>query len=83
MLPWDLPSVLATENEVWDQNWNYERNGFEALVDKIIDRIERIGESPFFLYALSMQNTGNMIRTVTRRMMSRCGPTSPTGCCPS
>ncbi len=27
-LPWDLPSLLATENEVWDQKWNYERNGF-------------------------------------------------------
>ncbi|NLI31550.1 MAG: LTA synthase family protein, partial [Deltaproteobacteria bacterium] len=27
-LPWDIPSLLATENEVWDQRWNYERNGF-------------------------------------------------------
>lgn len=24
----DIPSLLATENEVWDQRWNYERNGF-------------------------------------------------------
>lgn len=30
----------------------------EALVDKIIERIEGIGESPFFVYALSMQNHG-------------------------
>lgn len=27
-LPWSFPALLATENEVWDQKWNYERNGF-------------------------------------------------------
>ncbi|MGV8074470.1 MAG: LTA synthase family protein [Syntrophobacteraceae bacterium] len=30
----------------------------EALVDKVIDRIEAMGDSPFFVYALSMQNHG-------------------------